>query len=113
MENLLSGLAILGITGLAGIAYKHPDSFKRYSGGALWGFAAIIIMAATWQAAILLIFYKIEPLLDTNCKSKAIEAISPFVIPMEYILVAVLANMFLLLLANLKWLGFYNPKDSN
>ncbi len=96
METLISSLIVAALTGLAFLAYKHPDAFKPIY-GLLNGLGAAVIVGLTiWNTALSQGFTKIIPYLmkDEGAWESAHAAVNSLEVPfgitiLVYISVAV------------------------
>jgi hypothetical protein len=96
MEAVLSGITLALLSALGAFAFKFPRAYARLYLYLLWGASIVLLLVATWQAAVEYVWISLEPFLAATVIESARGAKNRLLAP--YVVAALTYAGFMLFL---------------
>ena len=99
IEQLLSGLLIAGISGLAFVAYRHPTGYTRIFPVLYIGSLLAMILCLLWNLAVSLTWTELSRFIPSEVLDSSRKATDSIIVPSFWLLVGYLGfNLYALFL---------------
>ena len=91
METLISGLAVLAVSGLTFVAYRHPQAYRRLQPALRIVISFLVCVGLAWDFGIMRAYSAILPLFPVDQMTAISKAIDPLKIGSVWMFVGVMA----------------------